>query len=104
MADQNLIPSNLPVAEDSPKPAQQQGPNIKSFIRTMEDDIKSAKQGAVSKGAEVIIPKSAPLPAVSFETGPQAPKPVTSAPLIRLGEIEKRPVLPETKPLPPVIK
>ena len=104
MADQNLIPPNLPVAEDSPKPAQQQGPNIKSFIRTMEDDIKSAKQGVISKGAEVVIPESAPLPSVSFKTGPQAPKPATPAPLIRLGEVEKRSVLPEIKPLPPVIK
>ena len=104
MADQNLIPPNLPVAEDSPKPAQQQGPNIKSFIRTMEDDIKSAKQGVISKGAEVVIPESAPLPSVSFKTGPQAPKPATPAPLIRLGEVKKRSVLPEIKPMPPVIK
>lgn len=130
MPNSNAPPPNLPIVKDSnttpslnrplpPVPSlNSQTPTslrtspasgtlpLKSFIRSMEDDLKSAKQGLVSKGVEVTIPKTPPLPSFP-ETGVQnAPKPSTFAPLVKIGEAEKRSLLPGMKlpPLPPSVK
>jgi len=64
----------------------------------MEDDIQSAKQGAVSKGAEVTIPKTPPLPPLLQK--PTLPKPSelpSRSPLVRIGEADKKSSLPKSK-------
>lgn len=96
-----LSPPTLPTA-----PTQ----STKSFIRTMDSDVKSAKQGSTPKPIEVVVPGSIS----ALPVAPQLPKPATGelkpqtlVPQISLGGAEKRgnlPSLPSVKSVVPVTK
>ncbi len=100
------IPSVLPSRpqQPSPVPAPKAPADVKSFIRTMEGDIKSLKQGVTPKSVEVMLPKPSALPPLpQTQTGTPAPtaKPVIPTPTIRIGEAEKSRVLPGIRPAVP---